>query len=639
MVCESKESRGVAVRKKGVIGLAVISVLVIVVNALFLDRWVEKGMESFTARLVGARVEFEKVDVSIAGGRIGWEQLQVADPYDTWKNLVETGQCGFQIAVEPLFSKKFIVKTLLVHELRFNTSRETDGKLKKKKRERSLKPPKMLSKVIVNLEEELQQIPALRAEKTVSARSFELLLQEARFESPGRIASLQSEVSAVYSAWEDRLDKLRNAGHIAEIRESVSSIDVNRIDTAEEMLNTLAALNENYAQLKSVQQEVERTRSEFRKDSSRLRKNRESVDTWVQEDVQNILEQLKLPSFRSEDIGKLLFGEKIVERMKKVLRILGIVQKVRERGAKTFPEKKKAVRLAGQDIHFFDRSPRPDLWLQSAELTGTTPGGIEFQGAIQDLTSHPSVIEKPLTVDVAGNGPENRRLAVSGIIDVENGGSRSNFSVEMKNFRTAQFDLSNSAYFPYRGESGTGILNGNLEYTEKRFFAIISYSLRDFRLVPESGEEHHSAFSEEFLESLASEIESISLGAEISLTDEDFDFTLSSNLDGIITKAIQDRFEEETLDARVRIEGKVREETAGSLQKLDAVMKEGEEQTRSELESFERTLSSLEKSIDLKRDELKARLLKQGGKGGMLEGEVFRQFEHYLDKSEREEGN
>jgi len=55
-------------RKKGVIGLAVISTLVIVVSMVFLDKWVEKGMESLSARLIGARVEFEKVDVSNCGG-------------------------------------------------------------------------------------------------------------------------------------------------------------------------------------------------------------------------------------------------------------------------------------------------------------------------------------------------------------------------------------------------------------------------------------------------------------------------------------------------------------------------------------------------------------------------------------------
>jgi len=121
MVCRSVKSRGVGMRKKGVIGLSVISALVIVVNMVFLDKWVEKGMESLIARLVGARVEFEKVDVSIAAARIGWERLQVADPDDTWSNLFETGPCSFQIALEPLFSKKFIIKTVLVHELNFNT--------------------------------------------------------------------------------------------------------------------------------------------------------------------------------------------------------------------------------------------------------------------------------------------------------------------------------------------------------------------------------------------------------------------------------------------------------------------------------------------------------------------------------------
>jgi len=119
----------------------------------------------------------------------------------------------------------------------------------------------VLVKVIENLEEEVQLMPVFRTEEIAHALDIDSLLAEARLESPGRIASLQSEVSAVYSAWDDRLAQLRNAGRIEEIRESVSSIDVERVDTVEEMLNMLAVLDENFAQLENVQQEIEQTRS------------------------------------------------------------------------------------------------------------------------------------------------------------------------------------------------------------------------------------------------------------------------------------------------------------------------------------------------------------------------------------------
>jgi len=362
------------------------------------------------------------------------------------------------------------------------------------------------------------------------------------------------------------------------------------------------------------------------------------VDTWVQEDVQNILERLKLQSFRSADIGKLLLGEKIVERMKKVLRILGIVHTVRERGVKRFPEKQRAVRLAGQDIHFSDRSPIPDFWIQRAKLTGVTKGGIDFYGALHDLASHPDIIEKPLTVDVLGKGKKNARLAFSGIMDSENGGSRGYFSVAMENFPTGQFDFSDSAFFPYRGENGTGTLNGNLEYSEKKFLADVSYSARNITLVLKPAEKLNVNFSEEFLETFSDETETFSLEARISFTGEGFDFSLRSNLDDAVTKAVQSLLAEESRNARTRIEEKVREETAAPIQKLDSVINENEEKAHSEIESLENRLDSLEQSIDMKRDELKAKLLKQEGKKQRMEEEVFRQFEKYLNKTEREEG-
>jgi uncharacterized protein (TIGR03545 family) len=626
-------------RKKGVIGLAVISTLVIVVSMVFLDKWVEKGMESLSARLIGAQVDFEKVDVSIVAGRIGWERLQVADPDDTWSNLFETGPCGFQIALEPLFSKKFIVKTISVHELQFSTRRQSDGSLRKKKSARRGKPPDVLVKVIENLEYEAQQIPVFRAEEIAHGLDIDALLAEAPLKAPGRIASLQSEALSVYDAWDDRFSTLRNAGRITEIRESVSSIDVDRIDTVEETLSTLAVLNENHAQLKEFQQEVERIMSEFRKDSSLLRENRESVDRWVQEDVQNILERLKLPSFRAGNIGKMLFGERIVERVEKALRILGIVAKVRQRGVKRFPEKKRAVRLAGQDIHFFERSRLPDFWIQRAELTGVTKGGIDFYGELHDLASHPAIIEKPLTVDAAGKGEENASLEFSGIIESKDGGSRGNFSGEMENFPTGQFDFSRSAFFPYRIENGTGTLKANLEYSEEMFLTDVSYSARNVSFVPKDEETLNVNFSEELMKSFSDTMETFSLEARISFIDEEFDFTLRSNLDDLVRKAAQSLLDEGSQNVRARIEERVREETAVPIQTLDSVMNENEEKARSEIKSLENRLDSLLHDIDMKRDELQAKLLEREVEKKRIGGEVFKQFEHYLDKPEREEGN
>ena len=70
-------------RKQGLVFLIIVAALVIFVNSVVTDRWLERRMEKSGSRIAGARVQFDRVNFSPFGLSLSWEGLQVADPDDT----------------------------------------------------------------------------------------------------------------------------------------------------------------------------------------------------------------------------------------------------------------------------------------------------------------------------------------------------------------------------------------------------------------------------------------------------------------------------------------------------------------------------------------------------------------------------
>ena len=53
------------VRKTGILFLVVFVVIIVVINLFFADRWLEKRLESFGDRMIGAKVELSGLKISL----------------------------------------------------------------------------------------------------------------------------------------------------------------------------------------------------------------------------------------------------------------------------------------------------------------------------------------------------------------------------------------------------------------------------------------------------------------------------------------------------------------------------------------------------------------------------------------------
>ena len=74
-------------RKKFIAFVLVPVLALLAIIYVFIDGWVESALESAGEGVTGARVEIDRLSVSISPIAIEFSRLQVANPRDTWKNI------------------------------------------------------------------------------------------------------------------------------------------------------------------------------------------------------------------------------------------------------------------------------------------------------------------------------------------------------------------------------------------------------------------------------------------------------------------------------------------------------------------------------------------------------------------------
>jgi uncharacterized protein (TIGR03545 family) len=116
-------------RWKAIVPLTLILALIVLAWWLYSDRLIEQSIEDFGADLVGARVDVEEADLSLADGRLRIVGLAAANPNSPMRNLFEAREIVADIRPLPLLRKKLLIEQASIRGVRFGTQRTESGEL------------------------------------------------------------------------------------------------------------------------------------------------------------------------------------------------------------------------------------------------------------------------------------------------------------------------------------------------------------------------------------------------------------------------------------------------------------------------------------------------------------------------------
>ncbi len=603
-------------RKKFIYFVLIPVAILLVITYLFIDRWVESGLESAGESIVGARVEIDNLKLGISPLGIQFDRLQVANPRDPWKNLFETGRVAFHMNFGQLLRGKTIIETMEVNKLILGTRRTTDGSLPPSRKTND-GGHSFISDAVQTLDNSVRNAPVFDLSKLRQQFNVDSLLNVQNLQTLHHLDSLKGAVLDASKQWDAALADLEKSKQRAsQIESQVRAIDVNQLKSVDQVTNALNTVQDAYKGVNEIKQTVDNRRTAVTTQVTGLATSVGQIDDVVKQDLARVMRLAHLPDLSAKGIAELLLGKEIFN---KAAGYLYWVDWARTNVQKYMPKpdkEPKPPRLKGQDIHFPEARSYPKLWIKQIAISGGTDQAqdsnyIRAQGKVMNISSNQTISGAPLTADLAGSKGDKLALTLGALLDRRSDVPLDDYRASVSGLKLANFQLGQSDFLPSR-ITGAG-LNAELEIRVpgNEFDSRAKLHFSNMQIVFDTTARN---LGERLAREVLSSIKGFDADVRVWNAGKGMDVALATNLDDMIASKLKEVAGAELTklqnDLKAKVEAKIAEKRS-EVEKLFAQKRQAAEQ---QVQSYETVINNALGSVDAKQKELNDQLekLKKG---------------------------
>ena len=597
-------------RWKGLLFLAVLFVIFFALSLILTDPWLEGQFEEAGTALVGAKVEIDDLHLSVVNLQLKWSRLQVTNPRSTMRNMIETGETEFDLEVLPLLSDKVIIERIALKDLKTDTPRETDGKVDIKK---SAEQSGFIGRTIARLREDAILTTSSGISSIKQNINVDSILKILEIESVDKIQSLQMDLSQKYKSWQENLSQLNIEKDTRLIENRIKAIDLNKIKSIDGFQSALGNIKSINSAIDSLQRVVKNTKSNLMNDLSAARSGVGAIDNWIAADYQRAIAKAKIPDLNAQNIGKLIFGSRVIDNFTQYLGYLGTARSYAEKFKSDEPEKQKPPRLKGQDIYFYNKNARPDLWVKEIVLSGETGNAVKLSGEIRNIVSDQRQINKTTEFKVVGARSGGAELNLNGVLNYLGEQSEEIFSMSYIGFSLADTKISDSKFLPKKINKGIGAFETYLNIRGQKIDGTIKFHADKVRFEKSTAQKPKNK-AEEIIQSVIDGITMIDFVARVKGSGDNITFSLSSNLDDIFVKRLKGIAGEEVAKVKTRIKNEIDTRVNASRERVKNLVEEKEKLLMARINEYEELIRDKIEMAEMKKKEVEDRIAKEKSK-------------------------
>ena len=583
-------------KKIGIIVAIVSGLILLTAAALFVFRVpiAKSIIEKSGSAIAGAKVEVEGLHNKPFTLAFSWDRLQFTDSNNTMKNAFETGKVTFDLAMKPLTEKKFIIETMRVENMVFDTPRTTDGYIPPKKKKKPSKMQKAMEKMLKeNLKKQTDQIPAFNPKVLSTEIDVDSLMTVLNLITPGKVDSLQKVVDARYDYWEKRLDDNNYEKGIKTIKKNAEKISVDELKDITKLESNLKNITTLYETSNAMYKDIKRDKKNFDKDLTMIKGLRKEVPAWVQQDYQAALNLAELPDFQVQYIAKMLFGDKvsglvvgIVDAMQKP-RILAESKEVKKVRKEKFPQ-------------------LPSLWIKKIFLSATTTGGIRMEGIVTDVSNNQTRTHVPMRIEMKGQKKNTGKINLTGIFDYRTS-PRETLVLQVKEVPIRNVDLGKFDLLPRKLKSGTGEFVTTVKITDAGMDADFGFTAKDIQFDYATQPKMDQRLVR-ISNAITRAMKTVDIQAHIAQREKETDFTMVSTLDKLIAREMHAALSRELDRAVEELKKRVMKEIEPYEAQLDVEIARFERELEKRLGTNIKNLELEMSNVTGKEDDIKEKI-------------------------------
>ena len=615
-------------RKKFILFILIPGFVLLITVYLFIDRWVESGLDYAGEKIVGAKVDIDDLVLSLSPVGIEFARLQVASPQDGMKNIFETGTVGFALDFGQLLRSKFIIEAVEVNNLILGTKRTSDGTLPEKRAERlraqqpaakgdtsAVPAPAQFSKEaapVLQAKEE-KKTPVFDLDRIRKEIKIDSLLSVQNLRTVQYYDSLKTEVQRASGQWETTLAEIdKTKPKIAEIETNVKAVNVSEIKSLESAKSAFENIKKAYENANEVSKTFNERKSSLNDQLNRFSGAYNEAERLAKEDFQSVISLARLPDISMQGLAELVLGK---EMMQNVGKYLYWVDFARENvpygvlGGKTEKEEPEH-RFEGQNIHFPVERAYPKLWIKKVLVSGGTdkahdPEYFYLKGEVRDISNNQRMTGQPLTAELSGTKGGTTSLSFNASFDRRRGLPVDDYHAKLTGLQVGDMQMGRSDFLPSKitkAVAGANIdvnVPGNkFESTSKITFGNLTM---DFQNEPRNTVER-------IVKEVLTSIKGFNVALRLWNSGGNFQIGFSTDLDDQIASRTRKVIGDEVARIQNEIRSKVNARIAEKRKEFETLFNQKKEDVTSRLKGHESQVNEKLAMVEEKKKEVESKI-------------------------------
>jgi uncharacterized protein (TIGR03545 family) len=511
-------------------GLAVFAVLFLLIwgfVSFYLDGLIKKGLEEEGSKAIQTQIEVESVGTSLLSQSAGMKNLAVANADNLMENMVEISSVAFSVDAGKMISRKVVIDEMSVEGIRLNQKRESPAI--------AYRPPGT---------DEEGDAPDKKAGgkdpfgfgNILSSKSPEEILKSENLETLQAVEKAKQEIESLKTKWENKLENELSTKALEDVQKKIEALkgktkgsDIAGIATAvQDLKEVQETIQGNLDKVKNLKQEMQA-------DTARVKQLVAELKDMPQKDFERLKKKYSLDLKGGSNILASILGPEIKEKIDMFWKYYAMVSPYLNKGSDKKPaeEEMEYVRGKGVFVKFKEQVPFPEFLIRHAKLSLDLLG-TKIAGELNDFSDNQRVYGKPAVMNFSSEQDDKfDSFQLAAKLDRTQAVSNDSINLNVKSLKLVNLEA---------GE-GAGIENGlaNIKSVfkienEKNMSGVIQADLSGLTLkIPE---QQGNEIFKTVADTLAS-TDKFYLKIGIDGSQENYDLSIDSDLDKIISKAIK----------------------------------------------------------------------------------------------------
>lgn len=607
-----KKGAGGVFRWRGIFPLLLLVALLAVGYVLFADRVAQETLAEASTKALGTQVDVAALRILESETAIEMDGIQIADPFDPMRNLLEVGGVRVELERDALLEKKAVIQRLTIRRVRAGTRRAVAAKPVKGG---GFAPQAMRA---VQAWRKQFDIPKLKLAQLDTIK--QLALDPRQLGTVKVAVALRDRADSTKDAIEGELRALRIREVLDSTRataERIAKLDPRSIGIAGAR-QAVVDVRRTLDTLKAVRARLESLQRDTKAGVASLRDGVADLDSARRADYAFARGLLQLPTFEAPEIGSAIFGDVTIDRFQRLMYYSRLAEGYVPPGLrpKETPGPQR-MRRAGTTVRFAEVKAYPDFLLRRGdvdfELEGNAFTGGKYTLAIANVTTQPALVGRPMEFALRRRGGSSRvALDVRGASD-RRAQPRDAVRADLAGVPLPAFALPG---LPFRLDLNTG--TSSLSFNRRGEAISGRWTVRAdaVKWQADSARIRRANYLEKLVYRVIGGLETVDLEADIGGTVAAPSINVRSTLDRAIAAELKEVLGEEIAKAeryaRAKVDSIVRDKEAEARERVEALRLQGE----AKVAEAQARLDEERARLDAEREKLEARL--KAATGGAL---------------------